>query len=95
MTLFIGDKTRFGLCRLTQEQLAGILSDPLRTKIMDLPDDVIGPKPMAPVVPEKTRARKTVGTIGNQRTRNYAYMKRKWKNEKRFHTDKCETAIRN
>jgi glyoxylase-like metal-dependent hydrolase (beta-lactamase superfamily II)/rhodanese-related sulfurtransferase len=76
-TLFIGDVGRPDLAQkaasMTQEQLAGILFNSLRTKIMTLPDDVIVyPAHGAGSACGKNMSKETVGTIGNQKETNYA-----------------------
>jgi hydroxyacylglutathione hydrolase len=76
-TLFIGDVGRPDLAQkaasMTQEQLAGILFDSLRTKIMTLPDDVlVYPAHGAGSACGKNMSKETVGTIGNQKETNYA-----------------------
>lgn len=76
-TLFIGDVGRPDLAQksahMTQEQLAGILYNSLRTKIMTLPDDVIVyPAHGAGSACGKNMSKETVGTIGNQKATNYA-----------------------
>ena len=76
-TLFIGDVGRPDLAQkaahMTQEQLAGILFNSLRTKIMTLPDDVIVyPAHGAGSACGKNMSKETVSTIGNQKATNYA-----------------------
>ncbi|MFE3870450.1 rhodanese-like domain-containing protein [Flavobacterium sp. ZS1P70] len=76
-TLFIGDVGRPDLAQkaahMTQEQLAGILFNSLRTKIMTLPDDVIVyPAHGAGSACGKNMSKETVSTIGNQKMTNYA-----------------------
>ncbi len=76
-TLFIGDVGRPDLAQkaasMTQEQLAGILFNSLRAKIMSLPDDVIVyPAHGAGSACGKNMSKETVGTIGNQKETNYA-----------------------
>jgi hydroxyacylglutathione hydrolase len=76
-TLFIGDVGRPDLAQkaasLTQEQLAGILFESLRTKIMTLPDDVIVyPGHGAGSACGKNMSKETVSTIGQQKASNYA-----------------------
>jgi hydroxyacylglutathione hydrolase len=76
-TLFIGDVGRPDLAQkaasMTQEQLAGILFNSLRTKIMTLPDDVIVyPAHGAGSACGKNMSKETIGTIGNQKETNYA-----------------------
>lgn len=76
-TLFLGDVGRPDLAQkaahMTQEQLAGILFDSLRTKVMTLPDDVIVyPAHGAGSACGKNLSKETVGTIGEQKKVNYA-----------------------
>lgn len=76
-TLFIGDVGRPDLAQkaahMTQEQLAAILYNSLRTKIMTLPDDVIVyPAHGAGSACGKNMSKETVSTIGNQKATNYA-----------------------
>ncbi len=76
-TLFLGDVGRPDLAQkaahMTQEQLAGLLYDSLRTKIMTLADDVIVyPAHGAGSACGKNLSKETVGTIGEQKVSNYA-----------------------
>jgi hydroxyacylglutathione hydrolase len=76
-TLFLGDVGRPDLAQkaadMTQEQLAGILYDSLRTKVMTLADEVIVyPAHGAGSACGKNLSKETVGTIGNQKATNYA-----------------------
>jgi len=76
-TLFLGDVGRPDLAQksasMTQEQLAGLLFDSLRTKIMPLADDVIVyPAHGAGSACGKNLSKQTVGTIGEQKETNYA-----------------------
>lgn len=76
-TLFLGDVGRPDLAQkaanLTQEDLAGILFESLRTKIMTLADDVIVyPAHGAGSACGKNLSKETVGTIGDQKKTNYA-----------------------
>ncbi len=76
-TLFLGDVGRPDLAQkaahLTQEQLAGMLYDSLRTKIMPLADDVIVyPAHGAGSACGKNMMKETVDTLGNQKKMNYA-----------------------
>ena len=76
-TLFLGDVGRPDLAQkaadMTQEQLAGILFESLRTKIMTLSDDVIVyPAHGAGSACGKNLSKETVGTIGDQKKTNYA-----------------------
>ncbi|MGB0850498.1 MAG: MBL fold metallo-hydrolase [Bacteroidia bacterium] len=76
-TLFLGDVGRPDLAQkaatMTQEELAGILYDSLRTKIMPLADDVIVyPAHGAGSACGKNMMKETVDTLGNQKRMNYA-----------------------
>ncbi len=76
-TLFLGDVGRPDLAQkaadMTQEQLAGILYDSLRKKIMPLADEVIlYPAHGAGSACGKNLSKETVGTIGEQKITNYA-----------------------
>lgn len=76
-TLFLGDVGRPDLAQkaadMTQEDLAGILYDSLRTKIMPLADDVIVyPAHGAGSACGKNLSKETVGSIGEQKATNYA-----------------------
>ena len=76
-TLFLGDVGRPDLAQkaasITQEDLAGILFDSLRNKIMVLSDDVIVyPGHGAGSSCGKNMSKETVGTIGEQKETNYA-----------------------
>lgn len=75
-TLFLGDVGRPDLAiksDLTQEDLAGMLFDSLRNKIMTLPDDVIVyPGHGAGSSCGKNMSSETVGTLGEQKQTNYA-----------------------
>ena len=76
-TLFLGDVGRPDLAQkaahMTQEELAGILFDSLRTKIMPLADDVIVyPAHGAGSACGKNLSKETIGSIGNQKQTNYA-----------------------
>ncbi len=75
-TLFLGDVGRPDLAiksDLTKEDLAGMLFDSLRTKIMTLADDVIVyPAHGAGSACGKNLSKETVGTIGDQKLTNYA-----------------------
>ncbi|MBL7918877.1 MAG: MBL fold metallo-hydrolase [Bacteroidia bacterium] len=75
-TLFIGDVGRPDLAiksELTQEDLAGMLYDSLRNKIMSLPDDVIVyPAHGAGSACGKNMSKETFDTLGNQKKVNYA-----------------------
>ncbi len=75
-TLFIGDVGRPDLAiksNLTQEDLASMLYDSLRNKIMTLPDDVIVyPAHGAGSACGKNMSKETFDTLGNQKKVNYA-----------------------
>jgi glyoxylase-like metal-dependent hydrolase (beta-lactamase superfamily II)/rhodanese-related sulfurtransferase len=76
-TLFLGDVGRPDLAQkaahMTQEQLAGLLYDSLRNKIMPLADEVIVyPAHGAGSACGKNLSKETVGTIGEQKATNYA-----------------------
>ena len=76
-TLFLGDVGRPDLAQkaanMTQEELAGLLFDSLRNKIMPLADDVIVyPAHGAGSACGKNLSKKTVGTLGEQKQTNYA-----------------------
>lgn len=75
-TLFIGDVGRPDLAQkgaLTQNDLAGMLYDSLRTKIMTLPDDVIVyPAHGAGSACGKNMSKETTDLLGNQKRTNYA-----------------------
>ena len=75
-TLFIGDVGRPDLAiksGLTQEDLAGMLFDSLRNKIMPLPDEVIVyPAHGAGSACGKNMSKETTDLLGNQKKINYA-----------------------
>ncbi len=76
-TLFLGDVGRPDLAQksneITQEDLAGILFDSLRNKIMVLADDVVVyPAHGAGSACGKNMMKETVDTLGNQKQMNYA-----------------------
>ena len=76
-TLFLGDVGRPDLAQkaatMTQEELAGILFDSLRTKIMPLNDSVtVYPGHGAGSACGKNMMKETVDTLGNQKKMNYA-----------------------
>ena len=76
-TLFLGDVGRPDLAQkgadMTQEDLAGILYDSLRNKLMTLPDDVIVyPGHGAGSACGKNMSSETVGSVGDQKATNYA-----------------------
>lgn len=76
-TLFLGDVGRPDLAQkaaeITQEDLAGILFDSLRNKVMPLADDVtVYPAHGAGSACGKNMMKETVDTLGNQKKMNYA-----------------------
>ena len=75
-TLFIGDVGRPDLAQngeITQDDLAGILFDSLRTKIMTLPDDItVYPAHGAGSACGKSMSKETSDSLGNQKRFNYA-----------------------
>ncbi len=76
-TLFLGDVGRPDLCQkgadITEEDLASMLYDSLRSKLMPLPDDVlIYPAHGAGSACGKNMMNITVDSLGNQRESNYA-----------------------
>lgn len=76
-TLFLGDVGRPDLAQkaatMTQEDLAGLLFDSLRTKIMPLADDVtVYPAHGAGSACGKNMMKETVDSLGNQKQMNYA-----------------------
>lgn len=76
-TLFLGDVGRPDLAQkaahMTQEELAGLLFDSLRTRVMTLADDVIVyPAHGAGSACGKNMMKETVDTLGNQKKVNYA-----------------------
>ncbi|RFN57588.1 MBL fold metallo-hydrolase [Marixanthomonas ophiurae] len=76
-TLFLGDVGRPDLAQkaatMTQDELAGILYDSLREKIMPLADDVtVYPAHGAGSACGKNMMKETVDTLGNQKKMNYA-----------------------
>ena len=76
-TLFLGDVGRPDLAQkaadMTQEELAGLLFDSLRQKIMPLEDNIIVyPAHGAGSACGKNMMKETVDTLGNQKKVNYA-----------------------
>jgi hydroxyacylglutathione hydrolase len=76
-TLFIGDVGRPDLAQkanhLTQEDLAGLLYDSLRNKIMPLPDTLtVYPAHGAGSACGKNMSKETTDTLGHQKQTNYA-----------------------
>ena len=76
-TLFLGDVGRPDLAQkaatMTQEDLAGILFESLRTKLMTLPDEtIVYPGHGAGSACGKNMSSETIGSIGDQKINNYA-----------------------
>lgn len=76
-TLFLGDVGRPDLAQkatnMTQEDLAALLYDSLRTKILTLSDDlIVYPAHGAGSACGKNMMKETVDTLGNQKKLNYA-----------------------
>lgn len=75
-TLFLGDVGRPDLAiksDLTQEDLAGMLFDSLRNRIMPLPDSItVYPAHGAGSSCGKSMSSETIGTLGEQKQTNYA-----------------------
>ena len=76
-TLFIGDVGRPDLAQkaahMTQEELAGLLFDSLRNKVMILPDDIIVyPAHGAGSACGKNMSKETSDTLAHQKQTNYA-----------------------
>ncbi len=75
-TLFIGDVGRPDLAQkstITQDDLAGLLFDSLRNKIMPLPNDLlVYPAHGAGSACGKNMSKETFDTLGNQKLFNYA-----------------------
>ena len=76
-TLFLGDVGRPDLAQkaadMTQDDLAGLLYDSLRNKIMPLADDItVYPAHGAGSACGKNMMKETVDTLGNQKQMNYA-----------------------
>ena len=76
-TLFLGDVGRPDLAQksadITKEDLAGMLYDSLRNKIMPLADDItVYPAHGAGSACGKNMMKETVDTLGNQKQMNYA-----------------------
>ena len=76
-TLFLGDVGRPDLAQkaasMTQEELAGLLYESLRSKIMPLSDDLlVYPAHGAGSACGKNMMKETVDTLGNQKKVNYA-----------------------
>lgn len=76
-TLFLGDVGRPDLAQkatnMTQEELAGLLYESLKTKILPLPDDImVYPAHGAGSACGKNMQKETMDTLGNQKKTNYA-----------------------
>lgn len=76
-TLFLGDVGRPDLAQksadITQEDLAGMLFESLRSKVMTLPDDtIVYPGHGAGSACGKNMSTETVGVLGDQKATNYA-----------------------
>tara|TARA_B110000003_G_scaffold176016_1_gene175489 strand:+ start:5679 stop:7085 length:1407 start_codon:yes stop_codon:yes gene_type:complete len=75
-TLFLGDVGRPDLAqksRMSQEDLAAVLFDSLRSKIMPLADDItVYPAHGAGSACGKNLSKETIGTLGDQKLHNYA-----------------------
>ncbi|WP_442266504.1 MBL fold metallo-hydrolase [Tenacibaculum sp. ZS6-P6] len=85
-TLFLGDVGRPDLAQkatdLTKEDLAGLLFESLRNKILPLADDVIVyPAHGAGSACGKNLSKETTDTLGNQKKTNYALRKNMSKDE--------------
>lgn len=84
-TLFLGDVGRPDLAiksNLTEQDLAGMLFDSLRSKIMTLSDEVIVyPAHGAGSACGKNLSKETVGSIGEQKQTNYALRSEMTKDE--------------
>ena len=85
-TLFLGDVGRPDLAQkmgvLTEKDLAGLLYNSLREKIMPLADDVtVYPAHGAGSACGKNMMKETVDTLGNQKQTNYALRANMTKNE--------------
>ncbi|MGA1029768.1 MAG: MBL fold metallo-hydrolase [Flavobacteriaceae bacterium] len=85
-TLFLGDVGRPDLAQkgadITQEDLASMLYDSLRNKIMPLPDSlIIYPAHGAGSACGKNLSKETVGTLGDQKKTNYALRENMTKEE--------------
>jgi glyoxylase-like metal-dependent hydrolase (beta-lactamase superfamily II)/rhodanese-related sulfurtransferase len=92
-TVFLGDVGRPDLAQkaenMTLEELAGILFDSIRTKILPLNDDVIiYPGHGAGSACGKNMSKETIGTIGHEKANNYALRSDMTKEE--FISEVCE-----
>lgn len=85
-TLFIGDVGRPDLAQkaadMTQQELAGLLYESLRKKVMSLPDEVVVyPAHGAGSACGKNMSKETSDTLGHQKTFNYALRENMTKEE--------------
>jgi hydroxyacylglutathione hydrolase len=92
-TVFLGDVGRPDLAQkaedMTQEELAGILFDSIREKILPLSDDVIiYPGHGAGSSCGKNMSQETIGTLGHEKENNYALRSDMTREE--FITEVCE-----
>ena len=92
-TVFLGDVGRPDLAQkatnMTQEDLAGMLFDSIRNKILPLGDDVIiYPGHGAGSACGKNMSKETIGTLGHERKHNYALREDMTKDE--FVKELCE-----
>jgi len=92
-TVFLGDVGRPDLAQkatnMTQEDLAGMLFDSIRNKILPLPDDVIiYPGHGAGSACGKNMSKETIGTLGHEKEHNYALRSDMTKEE--FVKELCE-----
>ena len=92
-TVFLGDVGRPDLAQkatnMTQEDLAGMLFDSIRNKILPLGDDVIiYPGHGAGSACGKNMSKETIGTLGHEKKNNYALREDMTKDE--FVKELCE-----
>ena len=92
-TVFLGDVGRPDLAQkatnMTQEDLAGMLFDSIRNKILPLGDDVIiYPGHGAGSACGKNMSKETIGTLGHEKKHNYALREDMTKDE--FVKELCE-----
>ena len=92
-TVFLGDVGRPDLAQkatnMTQEDLAGMLFDSIRNKILPLDDDVIiYPGHGAGSACSKNMSKETIGTLGHEKKNNYALREDMTKDE--FVKQLCE-----
>ena len=92
-TVFLGDVGRPDLAQkamdMTQEELAGMLFESTRNKILPLPDDVIiYPGHGAGSACGKNMSSETIGTLGHEKENNYALRSDMTKEE--FVSELCE-----